>query len=292
MSIWVNNQSRVLVQGISGKYGSYHTRLMKAYGTNIVGGVTPGKGGAQFDALPVFDTVIEAKQATAANVSIIFVPAPNAAGAIYEAAEAEIEVIVCITEHIPVQDMLQVTSVIRESPVRLIGPNCPGIIAPGQTKIGIMPGEIHKPGPVGIVSRSGTLTYETVKQLTQKGFGQSTCVGIGGDPIHGTNFIDVLRAFEADLQTSVIVMIGEIGGEEEEVTASFIKDNISKPIVAFIAGQSAPEGKRMGHAGAVISGGKGTYLSKRRELLAAGVSLSDSIHGIPALVSAFIKPNL
>jgi succinyl-CoA synthetase alpha subunit len=292
MSIWVNNLSRVLVQGISGKYGSYHTRLMRAYGTNIVGGVTPGKGGEQFDGLLVFDTVIEAKQATAANVSIIFVPAPSAAGAIYEAAEAEIEVIVCITEHIPVQDMLQVTSVIRESPVRLVGPNCPGIIAPGQTKIGIMPGDIHKPGQVGIVSRSGTLTYETVKQLTQKGFGQSTCVGIGGDPIHGTNFIDVLQAFEADIQTSVIVMIGEIGGEEEEVTASFIKDNISKPVIAFIAGQSAPEGKRMGHAGAVISGGKGTYLSKRRELLAAGVSLSDSIQEIPALVSTFVKPNL
>jgi succinyl-CoA synthetase alpha subunit len=292
MSIWVNNLSRVLVQGISGKYGSYHTRLMRAYGTNIVGGVTPGKGGEQFDGLLVFDTVIEAKQATAANVSIIFVPAPSAAGAIYEAAEAEIEVIVCITEHIPVQDMLQVTSVIRESPVRLVGPNCPGIIAPGQTKIGIMPGDIHKPGQVGIVSRSGTLTYETVKQLTQKGFGQSTCVGIGGDPIHGTNFIDVLQAFEADIQTSVIVMIGEIGGEEEEVTASFIKDNISKPVIAFIAGQSAPEGKRMGHAGAVISGGKGTYLSKRRELLAAGVSLSDSIQEIPALVSTFVKPNI
>lgn len=292
MSIWVNNQSRVLVQGISGKYGSYHTRLMRAYGTNIVGGVTPGRGGEQFDTLPVFDTVIEAKQTTAANVSIIFVPAPNAAGAIYEAAEAEIEVIVCITEHIPVQDMLQVTSVIRKSPVRLIGPNCPGIIAPGQTKIGIMPGEIHKPGPVGIVSRSGTLTYETVKQLTQKGYGQSTCVGIGGDPIHGTNFIDVLRAFEADIQTSVIVMIGEIGGEEEEITASFIKDNISKPIIAFIAGQSAPEGKRMGHAGAVISGGKGTYLSKRRELLSVGVKLSERINDIPTLVSTLIKPNL
>lgn len=273
MSILVNKETRVLVQGITGKEGSFHAAACKAYGTKVVGGVTPGKGGTDFEGIPVFDTVEEAVYKTAADVSLIFVPPPFAADAIMEAAEGGVQLIICITEGIPVLDMMKVKRFLVGKPVRLIGPNCPGIITPEECKIGIMPGFIHKKGAVGVVSRSGTLTYEAVWQLTQRGLGQSTCVGIGGDPVNGTHFVDVLEMFERDEETKGIVMIGEIGGDAEERAADFIKKNVSKPVVAFIAGMTAPPGRRMGHAGAIISGGKGTAADKIASLESADVTV-------------------
>lgn len=282
MAIFVDKNSRVITQGITGQAGSFHTQQCLQYvqdnhgGAQIVGGVTPGKGGQTIFDLPVFDTVWEAKEETKCNATMIFVPAPHAANAILEAVEAEIPLIVCITEGIPVRDMLEVTQVLRQSPKsRLIGPNCPGVITPGVCKIGIMPGYIHQKGTIGVVSRSGTLTYEAVWQTTQLGLGQSTCVGIGGDPLHGTDFIDVLKRFEQDPETEAILLIGEIGGDEEERAAEWIASHAKKPIAAFIAGATAPTGRRMGHAGAVIIGDKGTAESKRRALDAAGVVLAD-----------------
>ncbi len=272
MSVLVNNDTRVVVQGITGKEGSFHARQCAAYGTKVVAGVTPGKGGQKMDEVPVFNTVADAVKNTGANCSLIFVPPPFAADAILEAASAGVKVIVCITEGIPALDMVKVAAVIQDKDLHLIGPNCPGIISPGQAKVGIMPGHIHKPGPMGVVSRSGTLTYEAVYQLTLLGIGQSTCLGIGGDPIVGTSFIDMLKLFESDPDTEGVVLIGEIGGTAEEEAAAFISKHFSKPVVCFIAGQTAPEGKRMGHAGAIISGGSGKASDKIAALNAAGVT--------------------
>ena len=270
MSILVDENTRVICQGITGKQGMFHTRQAVAYGTKMVGGVTPGRGGEQIDGLPVFDTVLEAVQETGANASVIYVPAPYAADAIMEAADAGVELIICITEGIPVLDMVAVKGYLGGKKSRLVGPNCPGVISPGKCKIGIMPGYIHKPGTIGIISRSGTLTYEAVDQLTSLGFGQSTCLGIGGDPIIGLSFVDVLELFAQDRETDAVMLIGEIGGGAEEEAADYIRARFPKPVVAFITGQNAPPGRRMGHAGAVISEGKGSARGKMEALRSAG----------------------
>ena len=290
MSILVNKQTRLLVQGITGSSGAFHARGCAEYGTNVVAGVTPGKGGQKFDdKIPIFDTVYEARRETGCNATMIFVPAPFAADAILEAADAGVELIVCITEGIPVTDMMRVKDVLTGKPGRLIGPNCPGIITPGECKIGIMPGYIHKPGTVGVISRSGTLTYEAVWQLTQRGYGQSTCIGIGGDPINGTSHLDAVKMFAADPGTEALILIGEIGGTAEEEAAAWIKDHYKKPVCGFIAGATAPPGRRMGHAGAIVAGGKGTAASKIEALRAAGIAVAETPASIGETLIGVIK---
>jgi succinyl-CoA synthetase alpha subunit len=288
MSILVDQNTRVLVQGITGKEGTFHTRQAVKYGTQVVAGVTPGKGGETVDGIPVYDTVVEAVASGGANVSLIFVPPVFAADAIMEAADAGIPLVVCISEGIPTLDMVRVIPWLKAKGCRLIGPNCPGIISPGKSKIGIMPGHIHKTGSVGVISRSGTLTYEVVFQLTERGIGQSTCIGIGGDPIVGTHFVDCLELFEADPDTEAVVLIGEIGGTAEEEAASFVKDKMRKPVIGFVAGSTAPPGRRMGHAGAIISGGKGTASEKISAWKNAGVRVCQS----PAEIGATVEESL
>ena len=289
MGILINKDTRVVCQGITGQAGSFHAERMLEYGTKLVAGVTPGKGGTTHHGVPVFDSVLDAVTNLKANASVIYVPAAFVADAIMEAAEAGIELVVCITEGIPTLDIVRVKKYLSNKKTRLIGPNCPGIITPGACKIGIMPGYIHKPGNVGVVSRSGTLTYEAVWQLTQRGLGQSTCIGIGGDPIVGTDFVDVLRLFQEDKETKAIVLIGEIGGSAEEEAAEIIKQEITKPVIGFIAGSTAPPGRRMGHAGAIISGNKGTAISKITALKNAGVTIADSPADIGETVARVIE---
>ncbi|MCT2534509.1 succinate--CoA ligase subunit alpha [Aquibacillus koreensis] len=276
MSVFINKDTKVIVQGITGSTALFHTKQMLEYGTKIVGGVTPKKGGTEVEGVPVFDTVKDAVDQTGANASVIYVPAPFAADAIMEAVDAEMDLVICITEHIPVMDMLKVKRYMEGKKTRLVGPNCPGVITPEECKIGIMPGYIHKKGHIGVVSRSGTLTYEAVHQLSEAGFGQSTAVGIGGDPVNGTDFIDVLKAFNEDPETEAVMMIGEIGGTAEEEAAEWVKANMTKPVVGFIGGATAPPGKRMGHAGAIISGGKGTAADKIKVMNACGIEVADT----------------
>jgi len=284
MSILINKDTKVIVQGITGRDGAFHTSKMKAYGTNIVGGISPGKGGQQVEGIPVFNTVEDAVKATGANASVIFVPAPFAGDAIMEASYAGVELVVCITEHVPVQDMIKVTPVLKKHGTKLIGANCPGLITPEECLIGILPAMIFKKGNIGLISRSGTLTYEVVNMLTESGLGQTTCVGIGGDSVSGLYFIDLLEMYEADPETDAVVVIGEIGGDAEEQAARFIKEKMTKPVVAFIAGQSAPPGKRMGHAGAIISSGAGTAAEKIKAFNAAGVPVAKEPSEIPGLI--------
>jgi len=288
VSIFVNDRTRLLVQGITGRDGSFHTRQMVAYGTRVVAGVTPGKGGSEFEGIPIYDTVVEAVESSGANTSIIYVPPAFAADAIYEAVSAGIELLVCITEGIPVLDMTKIYRFVKENGSRLIGPNCPGVISPGKSKVGILPGHIFRPGSVGVVSRSGTLTYEIVFQLTSAGLGQSTCVGIGGDAIIGTDFIDCLERFEADEETRAVVLIGEIGGNDEQRAAEFIEKSMEKPVVAFVTGQTAPPGRRMGHAGAIIQGSGGTAREKIEAFEKAGVQVAQ----VPAEISRLLAMKL
>ncbi|MCH8287412.1 succinate--CoA ligase subunit alpha [candidate division KSB1 bacterium] len=289
MSILINADTKVVVQGITGSEGSFHTSLMVEYGTNVVAGVTPGKGGRSIEGIPIFNSVAEAVDKTGANASVLFVPPPFAADGVMEAADAGLDVVVCITEGIPTMDMITVKRFLADKETRMIGPNCPGIISPGESKIGIMPGAIHKPGRVGLISRSGTLTYEAVDQLTKLDIGQSTCIGIGGDPVIGSNFVDLLKIFREDDKTDAVVIIGEIGGTAEEEVAEYVKTGFEKPIVSFIAGATAPPGRRMGHAGAIIAGGKGTAAEKKIALKSAGITVVDNPADIGVSVQKVLK---